>query len=600
MTNRPHQTLETTQAMAQRIRVARGLAPCDCLLENVKLVNTLTAEIYPVDAVAIFSGLIVGFGADREAAQRIDLGGQFLAPAFVDGHVHIESSMVTPREFARAVVPNGTLAVVCDPHEIANVLGADGVKYILDASENLPLDVYVMIPSCVPATPLETAGATMGADVVADLLDCHPRVLGLAEMMNFPGVLNGFDDPLQKLAAAAARQRRRDGHAPLVRGRDLSAYLVAGITTDHESTSMQEAQDKLRQGMMLQIREGSAAKNLAELLRAVTPATAHRCMFVTDDRHPADLLEDGHINAVVRDAIRHGVQPSVALSMGSTTAARHYRLDPPRGAVAPGYAADLIAFESLDTIKPTHVFRRGVLVAKDGALVVELPAATASAATATVRLTAAQIPDFTVSAPSPTDTASDALRVIVAEAGSLLTGEVRVPLTVAETANGRVVVSDTERDVLKMVVLERHTGAARRGVGFVRGLGLKRGALGCSVAHDSHNLIAVGATDAEIHTALAELIAMQGGLVVVDGDTVLEKFPLPVAGLMSADTVEAARDAEHALNRAARTLGVTIPNPFMTLSFLALPPIPALKLTDHGLVDVTQFAVVDLFAPTTA
>ena len=577
--------MTTPERIAERIRVARGQQPCDLLLTNVQLVNVFTDEVYAMDGVAVHQGRVVGFGADREATKTLNLGGQYLAPSFIDGHVHIESSMVTPAEFARAVVPNGTSAVVCDPHEIANVLGAAGVKWILAASEGLPLDVWVNVPSCVPATPLETSGAVMGADVVAELLSSHPRILGLAEMMNFPGVLNGFADPLQKLAAAAQQGRPRDGHAPQVRDRDLSAYIAAGISTDHEATTEDEGRDKLRQGMMLQIREGSAAKNLNELLKAVTPRSARRCFFVTDDRHPADLLEDGHINAVVRDAIRQGVSPAMAVAMGSLHTAQHYRLQ--SGAVAPGYLADLIAFESFDTIQPTHVVKAGALVAQNGTLVDAVPTFNHSATFNTVKLSEAQVAELPLRVEP---TGGGALRVIVAEHGSLLTGERHVPPHVVDGA----IESDTANDVLKLVVVDRHTGNARTGVGFVSGFGLTAGALACSVAHDNHNLIAVGANDTEIRHALAELVRMQGGLVAVNNGAVLSHFALDVAGLMSSGPVEAARDAEHALNKAAASLGVKLPCPFMTLSFLALPPIPALKLTDHGLVDVAQFAVVPL------
>ncbi|MGE0432786.1 MAG: adenine deaminase [Planctomycetota bacterium] len=579
--------MTTPQLIADRIRVARGLDPCDLLLTRVQLVNVLTDEVYEVDGVAIHQGRVVGFGADRPATQTIDLGGQFLSPSFIDGHVHIESSMVTPAEFARAVVPNGTGAVVCDPHEIANVLGADGVRWILSASEGLPLDVWVNVPSCVPATPLETSGAVMDAGIVGQLLESHPRIIGLAEMMNFPGVIHAFDDPLQKLSVAAQQGRRRDGHAPQVRGRDLSAYITAGITTDHEATTADEARDKLRQGMMLQIREGSAAKNLRELIKVVTPRSARRCMFVTDDRHPADLLEDGHINAVVRDAIRCGISPAAACGMASFNTAQHYGLQ--SGAVAPGFAADLIAFESFDTIKPTHVFKAGKLVAKDGKLLQAVPTFDHSATFNTVRLTADQVATLPLRVDAAAAGTGD-LRVIVAEHGSLLTGERRI----APRAVDGAIESDVANDVLKLVVVDRHTGNARTGVGFVSGFDLRAGALGCSVAHDNHNLIAVGVTDADLRHALAELVRMQGGLVAVNAGKVLASFPLDVAGLMSSGTVEAARDAEHAMNAAAGSLGVALPCPFMTLSFLALPPIPALKLTDHGLVDVAAFKVVPL------
>ncbi len=579
-----------TKSLAERIRVARGLSPCELLLTNVRVVNVCTYEIMPLGAVAIHDGLVVGFGAEREAQRTLDLEGRFLAPSFIDGHVHLESSMVVPREFARAVVPAGTGAVICDPHEIANVLGADGVRYILEASEGLPLDVFVNVPSCVPATPLETAGASLDADAVAALLESHARVLGLAEMMNVPGVLFGDEQVLAKLGAAGTRPR--DGHAPTVRGNDLSGYLVAGIGADHESVTADEARDKLRQGMMLQIREGSAAKNLREMLKVVTPGNAYRCMFCTDDRHPHDLLTDGHINAVVRDAVDAGIPEAVACAMGSFTAARHYGLThPPRGAVAPGYLADLIAFERFETLKPSHVFKRGQVVARDGELLVGLPAATTDGTTDTVHVNPQRLPEIRIPAPAAASESPE-LRVIVAEHGSLITEETRKPATLRDGT----VISDPASDTLKLVVVERHTGEAGTGVAFVTGFGLQRGALATSVAHDSHNLIAVGVTDAEIHFALRELIRLQGGCVVVDGEQVTATFALPVAGLMSPAPIEEAAQAERDLTTAAKQLGCKLPNPFMTLSFLALPPIPKLKLTDRGLVDAERFEVVPLFA----
>ncbi|NLF12684.1 MAG: adenine deaminase [Anaerolineaceae bacterium] len=560
------------------IAAARGEEPADLLLKNARLVNVLSGEIHAAD-VAVAGGQVLGWGA-YEAREVVDVEGRFLCPGFLDAHVHLESAMVRPAEFARAVVPRGTTGVFTDPHEIANVLGLEGVRYMLQASEGLPLRVYVMAPSCVPATTMETAGAELtAADIEA--LWAHERVIGLAEMMNFPGVLYRVPEVLAKLRAAAGRPI--DGHAPGLGGLDLNAYVAAGVRSDHETTELEEAREKLRRGMHLMIREGTTARNLEALLPVVTPANAGMCHFCTDDRHPDTLLTEGGVDDVVRKAIARGLDPVTAIQMATINTARYFRRWD-MGAVAPGLQADLVVLDDLEGLRAWRVYAGGRLVAKEGRYL----AATAEGAPVPVPRSMNVDPaavDFTIrSGKGPA-------RVIGIIPEQIVTEDLRLEPTVVDG----VVVADPARDLIKMAVVERHRGTGRAGLGLVRGLGLRSGALASSVAHDSHNVVVAGAGDDDMRAALAAVVEMGGGQVVVDGGRVLAACPLPIAGLMSDRPLPEVRDQVAALTEAARGLGSSLPDPLMTMSFLALPVIPALKLTDRGLVDVTRFDFVPLF-----
>ena len=566
--------------MEELILAARGDSPADLVLRNCHLINVLSGEIHSAD-VAIAGERVLGWG-DYRGRESVDLGGRYVCPGFIDGHVHIESSMVTPAQFARAVVPTGTTTVIADPHEIANVLGIEGIRYMLRASENIPLNVYLMASSCVPATHMETAGAAITAADVAELWR-EERVIGLAEMMNYPGVVHGAPAALEMLRAAG--ERPIDGHAPGLSGPALNAYVVAGVRSDHECTTVEEAREKLRAGMHILIRQGTATRNLHALLPLVTPANAGHCSFCTDDRHPAHLLEEGHVDDLVRQAIEAGLDPITAIRMATIHTARHYRLWD-LGAVAPGYRADLLALESLNPLTVSHVFKDGRLVARGRELVgrVDLPAA--PALRPTMHIDWGRV-SLEVAAPAGAAQA----RVIGVVPGQILTERLSMAPRVE---NGRAV-ADPARDVLKIAVIERHKGTGNAGVGFVKGFGLQRGALASSVAHDSHNVVVVGASDDEMLHAARAVADMGGGQAVVAGGEVLARLPLPIAGLLSDQPVEAVRDQVEALIAASHALGCRMPDPLMTMSFLALAVIPALKITDRGLVDMERFEIVPLW-----
>jgi adenine deaminase len=565
----------TLEAM---IAVARGEEPADLLLRNAQLVNVLSGEIHPAN-IAIYDGRVAGFG-QYQAHQVVDLGGKFICPGFIDAHVHLESSMVQPAEFARAVVPQGTTAIVCDPHEIANVLGLDGVRYILDASEGLPLHVYVMAPSCVPATHMESAGAELTAADIVELMT-HERVLGLAEMMNFPGVLFRVPSVLEKIQIAG--DRPVDGHAPGLSGLDLNAYVAAGVRSDHECAELAEALEKLRRGMHIFIREGSVARNLHTLLPLVTPTNARFCHFCSDDRDPATLLSEGSIDDIVRRAIAWGLDPVTAYQMATVNTARYFGLRNV-GAVAPGHRADLLVLDDLDTVHVAQVYAVGKLVAEGGHFLPSAADLPQVPIQPSVHLDLSLL-DFTIPA------GEGPARTIGVIPGQVVTEDLRLEPLIE---NGRVV-SDPARDLLKMAVIERHRGTGNVGLGLVRGMGLKRGAIASSVAHDSHNIVVIGTSDAEMQACVAAIAKMGGGQVVVAGGEVQAACPLPIAGLMSDRPLEEVRDLVQAVSEAAGGLGCTLHDPLMTMSFLALPVIPTLKLTDRGLVDVNRFDFVPLF-----
>lgn len=566
--------------MQELIPVARGDLPADLVLRNTRLVNVFSGEVHPAD-VAIYAGRIVGIG-DYAGEEEIDLEERFLCPGFIDGHVHLESAMVHPAEFARAVVPRGTTTVIADPHEIANVLGLEGVHYMLEATADLPLSVYLMAPSCVPATPLETSGAELGAQALASLLR-EERVLGVAEMMNYPGVV--YEDPAVWEKIRVAQDRPLDGHAPGLSGKGLCAYIAAGIDSDHECTTLQEALEKLRLGMTIMIREGSSARNLEELLPLVMPGNSSSCIFVTDDRHPADLLAEGHLDTILRRARPQELLPPVTLvQMVTLNTARYFRLWD-LGGIAPGYRADLVVLEDLDTFAVHMVFKDGRLVAQEGALLEETLPAQRPLPPSSFHLPDLTVEDLAIPAEG------ERVRVIGVVPGQIVTQSLVEPAKIEEG----LAVADPTRDLLKIAVVERHRGTGNIGRGFVQGFGLKRGAIASSVAHDSHNIVVIGCSDGAMVRAVQEVVSMGGGQVVVAGDQVLAAVPLPIAGLMSDRPLEEVREGVAALNSTAQGLGCPLEAPLMTMAFMALVVIPELKLSDRGLVDVEAFDLVPLF-----
>lgn len=572
--------MKGTADLKNLIRVARGERAPDLVLKGGRVVNVLTGEIVRAD-VAVYGGVIAGVGS-YDGPTVIDAASDFISPGFMDAHMHPESTLLSPAELARAVLARGTTAIMADPHEIANVLGLEGIRYMFQASKDLPVDFYFLLPSCVPATDLETSGASLSARDLRSL-GRRKRVLGLAEMMNYPGVLGGLDPVLEKLFAE--RCRVRDGHAPLLSGRDLNAYIAAGIRSDHECTTAAEAREKLRLGMHLMIREGTQAKNLRDLLPVVTPQNSRRCSLVTDDLHPHDLLAKGHLDRLVDMVVGEGMAPVEAIRMVTCNTAEYFGLKDV-GAVAPGYRADLVILSSLAPVRVRSVVKRGRVVFDGGAF----PGwkAVASENEKTGAMNVCPFGRDALGIPRR----GGRIRVIALVPEQILTRGITADPTVREGA----VVSDTGRDILKLAVVERHHGTGRIGLGFVQGFGLREGALASSIAHDSHNLIGVGCDDGDLYAALKEVEGMGGGLAAVRGGDVIARLPLPIAGLMSDRPLAEVASGWEVLRRAAGDLGSIPAEPFMVLSFLALPVIPELKLTDRGLVDVNRFEHVPLFA----
>ena len=564
--------------LASLIKVARGESAADLVLANVRVINVFTGEI-EAGNVAIYDGKIAGVGDYHQAKQIIDLKGKYLAPSFINGHTHIESSMLDIDQYARMVVPRGTLAVVTDLHELANVSGLTGIRYILDSARRLPLNLFLMAPSCVPATHLETSGAFLDSEVLRRILRWR-GVIGLGEVMNFPGVISSENNLLAKISLSKGRVV--DGHAPGLSGKDLTAYIAAGIYSDHESVSLKEAKEKLRQGMYLMIREGSSEKNLDSLLPLVTDKTYKRCFFVVDDRSCRDLLRDGDIDAVVRKAISRGLEPVRAVTLATLNTAEYFGLKN-LGAIAPGYMANLIVISELSSLKIDMVFHRGRLVAKQGE-----PLFSPNKLGSKRLLNTVNIKPFTV----------EALRLMALTENRLVIEVVpdqiitKKRLEKVKIING-VIQTDTSRDILKLVVAERHRASGNIGLGLVMGFGLKYGALVSSISHDSHNIIAVGTNDEDIFRGIKEIEKLKGGLTVVADGKILGSLALPVGGLLSDEPAEIVASKLETLEALAKSLGVKLPSPFATLSFLALPVIPQLRLTDLGLIDVNAFQLIE-------
>ena len=571
-------------AFQRRIQIARGAIPADLVLLNAQLVNVCSGECYPAD-VAIADGLVVGVSTPGDGYRGLkerDLQGRWLAPGLIDGHMHIESTMLVLSEFAKIVIPLGVSSVILDPHEFANVMGVAGIRYILESSRGLPLSVYMMLSSCVPASSFESPYRVLMADDLLPLLE-DKQVLGLAEMMNMPGILEGDEQLLAKIVATQEHGLVVDGHAPGLNGRDLCAYATAGVMSDHECSTLEEARQRIRQGMWLMIREGSAARNLDTLLPLVKELHPPRVFFVTDDRDPQDLTTRGHIDSMVRRAIEMGLDPIEAIRLSSYNTAQYFRLHD-RGAVAPNFVADLVVLDDLNTFKVESVYKEGKLVAQNGRLLVDTPAVTFTGVTDTVHIGNIDENDFRIPGKP------GMIEVIGIEPGQITTKHLHEEASIRDGE----IVADSDRDLLKLAVIERHHASGRVGLGIVKGFGLRKGALASSVAHDAHNLVIVGVSNSDILRAARVLEEMGGGFAcVVDGE-VRSKVPLPYGGLVSPLPADELVQQLHELDAATAELGCRLQHPCMTLSFLSLSVIPSLKLTDQGLIDVETFKLVPL------
>lgn len=573
--------------MGNIINIARGIEKADLVIKNANIVNVLSEEIYKSD-IAIVDGIIAGVGENYSGEKEIDVNGAYVSPSFIDGHVHLESAMMLPKEFASVVLPAGTTTVIIDPHEISNVLGLHGISFMHEAVKNLPMDVFTMLPSCVPATPFETSGFDLNSYDLSLLID-KPWVLGLAEMMNFPGVLNLDNNVMAKLELAKSKEKRIDGHAPYLSGKDLCAYVASGVKSDHECTTPEEAIERIRLGMYVMIREGTAAKDLDALLPVLKNCNTRKCVFVTDDRHPSDLKE--HINGMVRRTVEAGVDPIKAIQVASLNTAEYFGLQN-LGAVAPGYKADLLVLPDLKSFKPDIVMKNGNIIAHNGKLSVEIPQGEALAVRNSVNVRWITPEDFKISVNEPDG--KICVKAIEVVPHQLITKSVESEALV-EDGNA---ISNVENDTLKICVIERHRATGNIGKGFVKGFNLKCGAIASTVAHDSHNMIVIGTNDADMYTAAVTLIKCKGGKVVVKDGEIISQLALPIAGLMSDREFDYVVDKCEELNQAAHSIGCELNDPFMTMGFLSLPVIPELKITDKGVFDTNKFDFVDVINTT--
>ena len=555
------------------IDAAAGREPAELVLKNATYVNVFSNELCTAD-IAVTEGLIVGMG-DYTGLTEVDCSGRIVLPGFLDAHIHLESSLVSPREFVRAVLPHGTTTVITDPHEIANVMGTDGIEYMLQATEDLPVDVRFMLPSCVPATPLDESGAVLDYRCLDSFYD-HPRVQGLAEMMNFVGTIAGDDQCVEKIVAAQAHHKKIDGHAPDLLGNDLNAYIAAGVYSDHECHDLADAIAKLQRGQFILIREGTAARNLEALAPLLCDQYADRCMFCTDDKHPSDLLEKGHIDYIVKKAIGLGVDPITAVKVACHNAARYFLLNN-RGAIAPGYLGDFVIIDNFQDFRIRQVYKKGRLMVEDGILR-DFPAPAiepylVERAHRTFHLGRLTAEDFAERRP----------RGIL----GIVPGEIT---TVDAGYSDRI---DVEYDVLKLAVAERHKNTHHIGIGFLQGYGLKAGAVATSISHDSHNIIVVGTNEADMAAAVNRVAELHGGIVVLRDGVSLAEVPLAIAGIMSDEPLAVVNEKLESAKARAHELGVSRDiDPFMTLSFMALPVIPTLRVTTRGVFDVTTQSYV--------
>ena len=550
------------------VEVAAGRQKADLVLKNATYVNVFCNALSHGD-IAVAEGLIAGMGEHYEGALEVDMGGKLVLPGFVDAHIHLESSLVSPKEFANAVIPHGTTTVITDPHEIANVMGTDGIEYMLQATEDLPVDVRFMLPSCVPATPLDESGAVLDYRAIDSFYE-HNRVEGLAEMMNYVGVANADEQVLEKIVAAQAHHKKIDGHAPGLAGNDLNAYIAAGVYSDHECSTVEDAIAKLERGQYIMIREGTAARNLDALLPLLTPQYYTYCMFCTDDKHPNDLLEKGHIDYIVRRAIKAGVDPIIAVKCASHHAARYFLLNN-RGAIAPGFLADFVVIDNFDDFNILEVYKKGKLMF-DGKAVTPFAAPEIDP-----HLVKRSHETFHVARLEAKDFIEDRPRAVLG----------MVPGEIVTTDAGYAEKISVEDDILKIAVIERHKNTHHIGIGYIKGYGLASGAVATSISHDSHNIIVVGANEEDMAAAVNRVVELGGGIVVMDGGKVLGEVQLQIAGIMSeAPLIEVNEALENAKEQAFK-LGVSRGvDPFMTLSFMALTVIPTLRLTTRGVFDV--------------
>lgn len=562
--------------LSELIAVARGDKPADLILKNANIINTFTSEIEKGD-VAIYQGKIAGIGDYNKAKETIDLKGSYLAPGFIDGHIHTESSMLHPAQYARVVVPHGVTSIISDLHEITNVSGIAGIKFVMDCARDLPLDFFFMVPSCVPATHMETAGASIEALQIMKLLKWKWNV-GLGEMMNYPGVINAFDQVIHKIEVS--RGRVISGHAPGLSDKQLNAYISAGIYCDHETTVLEEGREKLRRGMRLLIREGSSEKNLATLLPLVTDKTWRRCIFVVDDRSCSDLLSDGDVDAVIRKAMKLGLDPVRAIQMATLNPAEYFR-QYDLGGIAPGYRANLITIKDLQNMELDMVFYDGTLSAKGGNYLGTIAGKTPRKLMKSINIRAFDIHALKL------EIAQEQFPVI-----EIIPGQIVTKKSILQINRG-IFKADIQRDILKAVVIERHKATGNIGIGLVKGFGLKNGAIASTIAHDSHNVVVVGTNDADIYAAVKTIEEMKGGLVVCRDGHAIARLALPVSGLLSLEPAERVSRQFDELEKIAASLGNLPPAPFALLSFLALPVIPELRLTDMGIVDVLQFKLID-------
>ena len=555
------------------IDVAAGRAPADLVLKNATYVNVFSNELCHGD-IAVAEGLIVGMG-EYHGKMEVDVSGKLVLPGFIDAHIHLESSLVSPTEFAKAVLPHGTTTVITDPHEIANVMGTDGIEYMLQATEDLPVDVRFMLPSCVPATPLDESGAILDYRAIDSFYD-HPRVQGLAEMMNFVGAINGDEQTVEKIVAAQAHHKKIDGHAPDLQGNDLNAYIAAGVYSDHECHDVKDAIAKLERGQFIMIREGTAARNLEALMPLLTGKYADRCMFCTDDKHPNDLLEKGHIDYIVKKAISLGADPITAVKVACHNAARYFLLNN-RGGISPGYLADFVIIDNFQDFNIEQVYKKGVLMVDHGEIQdfpsPEIEPYLVERAHKTFHVAALTAEDFAEKRP----------RGII----GMVDGEIT---TVDAGYSDRI---DVEYDVLKIAVVERHKNTHHIGIGYIQGYGLKSGAVATSISHDSHNIIVVGTNEMDMAAAVNRVVELNGGIVVWDGGQPVAEVPLAIAGIMSDEPLVTVNEKLETAKDAAHKLGVNPGiDPFMTLSFMALPVIPSLRITTRGVFDVTTQSYV--------
>lgn len=567
--------------MERIIKIAKGEIKAELVLKNANIINVFTNEIIKGD-IAIERGKIIGIG-EYEGIEEMDLEGKYLSPGFIDSHVHIESSMVTPGQFAKAILPRGVTAVVTDPHEIANVKGIEGIKYMLDESQDLPLDVYVMLPSCVPSTPFENAGAVLEAEDLEKLMN-EERVLGLGEMMNYPGVIGGDEKVLKKLDLF--QDKVIDGHGPLITAKELNAYVAAGVKTEHECSTKEEMIERLRLGMYIHIREGSAARNLKELIKVVDKDNLRRCLFCTDDKHPGDLLVDGSIDHNIRLAIKEGIDPIDCIKMASLNSAEAYGLKN-KGAIAPGYKADLAVIDNLEDFNVIRVFKEGKLVAENHKPLFQIPSRDNSSMKNTVNIKRVEIESLRI------PIKGEKVNVIKLLPHSLITEKVVKDVKDMVVEDGAFIRGD---NILKVAVIERHNRTGNIGLALVEDFGLENGAIASTVAHDSHNIIVIGDNDGDMLLAIEELERVGGGLTMVSEGKVLDTLALTIAGLMSEEPLEQVdRKLNKMLEIAYGKLKVNENlDPFMTLSFIALPVIPDIKVTDLGLFHVGEFKFINL------